>query len=267
MIYYRNFCSMMLILLFTGIAVAGLDNAGRFDEVIALYYFEDATDSGPRDFDGTLGENASIVDSGKIDKCLRLRSQDSFDMWNALFLGLVDREFSITAWIKLSTQSDKFNIVLAGDNDDNTFDGAVFLSVLTSGNIEGSHYDFEDEKSESIETDDNNIVDNEWHHIAFTKYANTYRLFIDAEVVKEHRSTSYLGFVSDNTFITVYTSNDADINGSIFIDELAFFETGFSIYEIEGLYDDGLSDFLEAMPVDPQEKVATTWGEIKRRRF
>ena len=72
---------------------------------------------------------------------------------------------------------------------------------------------------------------------------------------KEHRSTDYLGFVSDNTFISLSTSNDADITDSIFIDELGFFETGFSIYEIEGLYEDGLSGFLEAIPVNPEKKL------------
>ena len=36
-------------------------------------------------------------------------------------------------------------------------------------------------------------------------------------------------------------------------------------YEIKGLYKDGLQGFLEAMPVNPEEKVATTWSEIKRR--
>lgn len=260
------FVFILAALISSNIAIAGLDDAGRFDDVIAIYYFEDATDSGPREFNGTLLENASIINNGKTDKCLRLGSQDSFGMLNTLFLGLVDREFSITVWIKLRRQSEKFNLSLAGHNDDDTFDGGIRLSVLSSGNIQGDQFDFEDEKVVSIVSEDNNIADNEWHHIAFTKYANTYRLFIDAEVVKEHESSNYLGFVSDNTFISLSIENDVDITGNIFIDELGFFEMGFSIYEIEGLYDDGLSSFLEAMPVNPKQKVATTWGTLKTRR-
>lgn len=263
----KTFVSILLTLTFAVIATAGLDNAGLFDNVVAVYYFEDATDSGPREFDGSLRENASVVDNGKIGKCLRLRDEDGFAMFNALFLGLINKEFSITAWVKLNQQSEDFYMALAGHNDDNTFDGSISLYVLPSGNIKGLHADFEDEKLVSVESEGENINDNRWHHIAFTKYADTYRLFIDSAVVKEHESTDYLGFVSDNTFITLSTSNDANITGDIFIDELGFFETGFSIYEIEGLYEDGLSDFLEAMPVDPQEKVATTWGELKRRRY
>ena len=265
--FLRFFLIVLVLLTPMGIATAGLDSAGLFDSVIAIYYFEDATDSGPREFDGSLLENASIVDNGKVDKCLRLQGEDSFGMLNTLFLGLNDREFSITTWIKLGQQSEEFYMALAGHNDDNTFDGSITLSVQSSGNIQGDQVDFEDEKLVSIESENKNVADNKWHHIAFTKYANTYSLFIDGEIVKEHQSNDYLGFVSDNTFITLSMNDDTNITGSIFIDELGFFETGFSVYEIKGLYDDGLSDFLEAMPVDPQEKMATTWGELKRRRF
>ena len=49
--------------------------------------------------------------------------------------------------------------------------------------------------------------------------------------------------------------------------KLGFFEIGFSMDEVKGLYDDGLTDFLEAVPVDPREKVARAWGVIKRDRW
>ena len=51
------------------------------------------------------------------------------------------------------------------------------------------------------------------------------------------------------------------------IDDVGFFETGFSTYEIKGLYEDGLATFLETMPVSPQGRLTTTWGEIKYREF
>ena len=257
---------MLLLLSLSSTVIAGLDNAGRFDNVVAIYYFENAKDSGPRNFNGLLQENASIVNEGKTNKCLRLRNQDSFAMFDPLFLGLVDREFSITAWVKLNKQSEDFYMSMVGHNDNNSLEGAVDLRILSDGNISGAQYNFEKGKSAVIDSTDNNVANDKWHHIAFTKYAKTLRLFIDAELVKERKSTDYLGFVSDNTFITLGMVEDTEISGSIFIDELAFFETGFSIYEIKGLYNDGLSNFLEAMPVEPQEKVATTWGKLKMRR-
>ena len=263
----RYLTTVLVLMFLAGIATAGLDGDGRFDRVVAVYQFEDATDSGPREFDGVLLEDASIVDGGKIDKCLQLEEEDWFGTLDDLFLGIVNSEFSIVAWVKLPTQAYAFNITAAGTNDDDTSAGAIQLSIETSGNIKGSHIDFEDVKLEEIESDDENVSDNTWHHIAYTKYADTYTLFIDGEVVKKERKTNYLGFVSDSTLIAIRGKSDEDLTGTVLVDEVGFFETGFSVYEIEGLYDDGLTDFLEAMPVDPRAKVATTWGAIKRDRW
>lgn len=263
----KIFVSILLTLTFSAIATAGLDNAGRFDDVIAIYRFEDANDSGPREFDGSLRENASIVDNGKIDKCLRLRRDDWFALLDDQHLGVLG-EFSIVAWIKLPKQWDDFRIAMVGTNDDNTLEGSILLRVKDSGNIEGIAVNFETETLQDILTEDENVSDNQWHHIAFTKFAGTTFLFIDGEVAKKQRQTRYLGFVGDGTFISIAPGDaDTSLTGSVFLDEVGFFEIGFSVYEIKGIYDNGLSDFLEAMPVDPQEKVSTTWGELKRRRF
>lgn len=263
----KIFVSILLTLTFSVIATAGLDNAGRFDEVVAIYRFEDENDSGPREFDGSLWEDASIVDTGKIDKCLRLRNADWFGLFDDQHLGVLG-EFSIVAWIKLPKQWDDFRIAMVGTNDDETLEGSIFLQVKESGNIEGIAVNFETEILQDILTEDENVSDNQWHHIAFTKFAGTTFLFIDGEVAKKQRQTPYIGFVGDDTFITIAPgSTDTNLTGSVFLDEVGFFEIGFSIYEIKGIYDNGLSDFLEAMPVNPQEKMSTTWGELKRRRF
>ena len=50
-----RYLTAILVLTFcAGIATEGLDGDGRFDSVIAVYHFEDVTDSGPRGFDGDL---------------------------------------------------------------------------------------------------------------------------------------------------------------------------------------------------------------------
>ena len=263
----RYLTTVLVMIFCAGIATAGLDQDGRFDRVVAVYQFEDATDSGPREFDGVLTGNASIVDDGKIDKCLQLEEEDWFGMSDDLHLGIISGEFSIVAWVKLATQTHAFKMMIAGTNDDDTNAGVIRLSVEPSGNIKGQHADLEDLKLEDLESEDSNVADGSWHHIAYSKYADTYTLFIDGEVVETEHSTDYLGFVADGTFIIIAGPFDEDLTGSVLVDEVGFFETGFSVYEVKGLYDDGLSDFLEAMPVDPREKVATTWGAIKRGRW
>ena len=270
----RYLTTVLVMMFCAGIATEGLDGDGRFDSVIAVYHFEDVTDSGPRGFDGDLLDSdgdlvteASIVDDGKIDKCLQIRGDGAFGTVEDQHFSLVDREFSIVAWVKLQQQTHIFNILVAGANDDNTYAGGIQLLIEPSGNIKGQHYDFEDEKSVSIETEDRNIADDSWHHIAYCKHADSYSLYIDGEVLKKKRSADYLGFAGDGTFIRISGPSKVDMTGSVLVDEVGFFEIGFSVDEVKGLYDDGLTDFLEAMPVDPREKVATTWGVIKRDRW
>lgn len=71
-------------------------------------------------------------------------------------------------------------------------------------------------------------------------------------------------FLGDIVLLTIVTS--AENNQNTLVDEVGFFETGFSAYEIEGLYEDGLETFLEVMPVKSQGKLATTRGELKSRQ-
>ena len=261
----KTFVSILLALIFASVSIAGLDNAGRFDDVVAIYYFENAIDSGPREFDGSLEENASIVDNGKINKCLRLQSDDWFGVIDDQHLGIVG-DFSIVAWVKMPSQTDDFRLTMTGRNDDGTLEGTIILFVLSSGNLEGLASDIKDKKSQSIESDNENVSDNQWHHIAFTKFSDTAFLFVDGEVVKQERQ-KYLGFVGDGTFISIAPNSiDTTLTGSVFLDEVGFFEIGFSVYEIKAIYDNGLTDFLEAMPVNPREKVATTWANIKQIR-
>jgi len=264
---FLTYTTVMMLFLTSFLAVAGLDQAGRFDDVVAIYRFENANDSGPRDFDGSLRENATIVNDGKVNKGLRLRNDDWFAMVDDQHLGILG-DFSILAWVKLRRQSEDFRITMAGTNDDGTIEGAISLYILSTGNIEGYAADFKDDESQGIETNDKNVSDNQWHHIAFTKFSGTAFLFLDGEVVKQSKER-YLGFVGDGTFVSISSSDreNTNLTGSVFIDELGFFEIGFSVYEIKAIYDDGFTDFLEAMPVHPQQKMATTWGELKRRRF
>ena len=101
-----RYLTAILVLTFcAGIETEGLDGDGRFDSVIAVYHFEDVTDSGPRGFDGDLLDSdddlvteASIVDDGKIDKCLQIRGDGAFGTVEDQHFSLMDREFSIVAW-------------------------------------------------------------------------------------------------------------------------------------------------------------------------
>ena len=244
-------------------ANAGLDEHGRFGDVIAVYYFEDENDEGPREFHGTLKNGASIVQGGKFGKCLKLRKDTYFAMLDDAFSSIVGN-FSIVAWIKtsnISAQGD-ISISYSGENDDDSI-SEISLGI-TSDEIYGIIADGEDDEVDGLIARRLSVDDGKFHHIAFTLAEDFYRLFVDGEIVEEEERQGYTGWVSNDTFVLVNATRK--ITNPVYIDEVGFFKTGFSVYEVKALYEVGLEKFLTAMPVDPQEKVATTWAEIKSGR-
>ena len=268
-----------------GVGHAGLDSDGA-TSTIAVYHFDTLTtdqelnsqytdDSGPGNVKGFL-IGASITNGGKFDKCLQL--QESAKLLGAPMTipSLLGWEFSIVAWIKLQNQTDASPFIMIRgvniDFDTNTIEKltSISMSVAPTGNVGGKHTNFTDDGANvfgDLGSVNSNTANNKWHHIAFTKYANTYTIFLDGEFIAEQEALGYGQYlVGDMTQLIIGIIDEDNLIGSVYFDDVGFFQTGFSIYEIKGLYNDGLADFLETMPVDPQGKVATTWGEIKFRR-
>ena len=145
----------------------------------------------------------------------------------------------------------------------------VSLTVHTDGNLIGTLERGLARANMSTNAWDDtqqDVANNRWHHIAFTQYANHLNLFVDGKLVKREKFDSYLGFIGNSALIRVHYHGK--IKGSIMMDDLGFFETGFSPYEIKALRNSkrGLKAFLEVMPVDPADKMATTWASMKSRR-
>ena len=107
---------MLTILMFTGLADAGLDTDAAYNHVIGIYHFkstkqrENGTtytpDSGSREINGNLSDDATLTDAGKYGKALLLRSQDDFDAPTFIKRPTFPNdEYSIVAWVKLPKQS------------------------------------------------------------------------------------------------------------------------------------------------------------------
>ena len=85
-------------------------------------------------------------------------------------------------------------------------------------------------------------------------------LFIDGKLVaKKYRG----GATFSGEFTEIFIGSSSPLTGDVFIDEVGIFRTGLSAYDMQGLYNDGLTKFLETMPVNPQDRMATTWGQLK----
>ena len=283
--FLRCLVVMLTALMFTVLADAGLDTDATHNHVIGIYHFESTEerengttytpDSGIRKINGNLSEDASLSDSGKYGKALLLKSQDNFCAPTlSKSPTFPSDEYSIVAWVKLPKQLNEgyLNLMMQGfiiTDDDAIVISAIGLSVVPDGNLNAFHSNlFINGETISVLSENQNVANNRWHHIAFARYANTLSLYIDGSSVASHQTTKFPEFLGNYTCLGIFgAASGVDFTGNVLVDDAGFFETGFSSYEIKGLYDDGLSDFLEAMPVNPEEKVATTWGEIKTRRF
>ena len=267
--------TILLIFSLTHILDAGLDTDAIFNHVIAIYHFETTEesdegllyteDSGPQNLPGALLEGASLTEGGKSGKCLSLVGDDVFGAGTRLFPHFAAVGFSIVAWIKRPEQNNGLVFAMSGfyAADRQNIASEIDLGVTPTGNIKGTHITYDPDVSAILTTQDENISNDEWHHIAYTLFAGTYTLFIDGEPVLKHEATVFPGYYGD---MVLFLITSPESTRETLIDEVGFFETGFSPYEIKGLYDDGLAQFLEMMPVSPQGRLATTWGEIKNRR-
>ena len=267
--------TILLTLSLANVVNAGLDTDTTANHVIAVYHFESTKntdggllyteDSGPQNLPGFLFDGASLARGGKSGKCLSLVGDDTFAAGTGNFPHLASVGFSIVAWVKRPQQNGGLVFYMIGvyTEDRENVVSEIILGVTPTGNIKGTHVTYPTDTSAVLTTQDENISNNKWHHIAYTLFANTYTLFIDGEVVLKHEATVFPGYFGDEVLFFI---SSPDSTRKTLIDEVGFFETGFSTYEIKGLYEDGLATFLETMPVSPQDRLTTTWGEIKTRR-
>ena len=224
----------------------------------------------PQKLPGALLNGAKLVKGGKSGKCLSLVGDDTLGAGTRIFPYLTSVGFSIVAWVKRPKQSGGLVLYMMGqyEEDDQNVVSEIILGVTPNGNIKGTHITYSPDPSNPdtsaiLTTQGENISNNKWHHIAYTLFANTYTLFIDGEPVQKHEATVFPGYYGDRVLLFVRSPESTRPTR---IDDVGFFETGFSTYEIKGLYTDGLAKFLEAMPVSPQGRLTTTWCQIKTRR-
>ena len=272
------FCVLLSI---SCVANAGLD-IGSSDEIIAIYDFEVDTfesdergfyakSSGPHEMHGYFHSPDPFEffsDDGKFGECMVLSDNTKMSAYTERPPQLRGT-FSIVAWIKMQKQPNRTSIhlSLSGISFGIAPHSRIMLTVTSAGNIAIAQDDIPDPgvfgiSFYSLLTEGQDVADNEWHHIAVSRHAQTYRLFIDGELVKSDFTTAPR-FTGEFTSFKIGAVSTENLIGEVFIDDVGVFRTGFSVYEMRGLYEDGLTKFLETMSVTSQGRLATTWGQLK----
>ena len=260
------------------------------EDSVGVYYFnaEDrgiVTDHGANEMSGVLIENARLV-KGKYGKCLSLGAKpDSFAAADTgAFLGSLN-EFSVVAWVKIPEQPDDFEMIAGGfdvgldktdinriagliPKSDGKFkveihtirQGIASLTIKSDGNLSGEYIEFDNDRLISLETTGKNVNNNQWHHIGFVINDSYMRLYLNGHRIANKDISGYRSFLGDGSFIHIGEGARG------LVDNAGFFEDDFSDADIKLIYDIGLEKIMSIAPVEPGDKITTTWGEIKSHR-
>ena len=113
----------------------------------------------------------------------------------------------------------------------------------------GSHCVGPGGEGEEFETGD-------WHHIAGIKEDTELKFYIDGEVVDEQNVPKDHAQGKEK----LYVGQTGYASALFYIDDLYVYDRALSEKEVINVMEGGL------LPVEPQNKLATTWGQLKTRR-
>ena len=96
----------------------------------------------------------------------------------------------------------------------------------------------------------------DWHHIAGVKEGNQFKFYIDGEVVDEQTVPESHAQGTEKLYIGQTGYNSA----KFYMDELYVYDRAVSAAEVANIMDGNLT------PVEPKDKLTTTWGQLKTGR-
>ena len=104
------------------------------------------------------------------------------------------------------------------------------------------------------------MVDKEWHHIAGTYDGRTKRIYLDGEILSDDKIVDFefIGTNDSDLRIGCAENHPQYIFKNGLIDEVGLWRRALAPSEIRAV-------MKGALAVSPKDKVATTWGDIKRQ--
>ncbi len=253
--------SLMGILLL--IALPSLANIDS-ENITGMWLFNEgsgavATDSSNYGNEGTI-HGATWVD-GKFGKALEF---DGVDNWvevpHSDTVGFTaGTSFTITLHFKGTAVGGS----LAGKNYEDTSQALPWYLLWNGGADSKITFFLRDNASVSFRADStSDIADDTWHFIAGRADAETGKatLWVDGEMETEVDFNTDDGYGTGEGPFHIGRHYDRYTTG--IIDEVLLFNVALDEADMETLMDDGIQSVTAVEPVD---KLATTWGRIKRQ--
>ena len=163
-------------------------------------------------------------------------------------------EFSVMAWINVPGFTGGWQTIITQNTDGPNRNYGLFIND-GSGLI---HYSFTSGNAWQSFNAGSNVVDGEWRHICATYDMENFICYVDA--VPDGQTPNNLEPDNADTVVTIGSwIGGGWLKGMI--DEVALFDYALEQNEIESIMTNGLS----SKAVDPQSKLAATWGSLKEK--
>lgn len=256
MAFIKTF-GIFCLLLFVSIANAQFPTNG----VVGYWSFDSGTING-NTVNDVLGQNNGKLDgspkvvSGRVDKALEFNGENfvMIDGTDTLDFNGAE-EMTVAAWINAAEDSPVVGVVagccgnIVAQRDLNSW------ALRFDGRNTGQEFEFITMPSWQGDSGFGIAFfgKGEWHHIVAIVDGNKKYLYADGKLEKDG---DYNGpMQSEGTETVIGKASDGGFIGMI--DEVVIYDRALSENEVQQLY------AAEGLPVQPQGKLATSWGKIK----
>ena len=265
---------LSISVIFSGVVillVAAHANAGLDENLVFYFNFDDVKgqtiiDTSGNGLDAEIIENTKIV-KGKYGDAIHITNngQDCVSIRSQEKLKVVD-EITMTAWVyyQETWRGKKVHWIDKGCHWFDVDWGASYgIGSIDIGNGPEIWLFLGAQDDRGISDRQEFVVPHEmkekrWHHVAGNYDGQTMKIYLDGEVMgEEKREFNFAGDNIANVWIGCAKNKYAFVNGSI--DEAAVWQRALSGTEIKQAMS---GNFLA---VSPNDKVATTWANLKKR--
>jgi len=207
-------------------------------------------DSSGNNLHGEVVKGTKRVD-GKFGGALQFNGSDMVQVQDDPKLDL--ESFTIAAWIKVKGQSGKWQIIASKENRGPTARNYGIFCNINTGVI---HYSFTTNNGWKSYDAKTVVTDGAWHHIAATYKNPDFKMYLDGTVDAQVAPATKPDTHDNVLFIGGCDIGDYWMTG--IIDDLVLFDKALSDKEI-GELQKGFK-----LPVQPGEKLTTTWCKLKK---
>lgn len=231
------------------------------EESMILYFSFDsldgkqAVDHSKYGNNGELAGNPELV-AGKFGKALKLNGSSDWVTVPHDESLTVDKDFTVMAWINTERHS--------GPNDQQ------WQGILAKSNTNRSYSFYTERNSKCLHlsvgggsTCTGEVKLNEWQHVVGQMDSGTHRYWVNGENAGEFGGKNSPPGNADTDDVLIGKTHETNREFLGLIDEVRIWNRALSEDEVIEQMEKG---FDELFPVDPRQKLATSWGIIKNKK-